>query len=58
MTLDTLLKILLEWSFDFYQFDRFVARTFDHGGARVSELVWPTQTFNPLTAIAKFPLLT
>jgi hypothetical protein len=27
-------------SFDLYQLDRFVARTFDYDGARVSELVW------------------
>jgi hypothetical protein len=45
-------------SFDFNQLDRFAARTFDHYGARVSELVWPAQTFDPLTPIAKINLLT
>jgi len=45
-------------SFDFDQLDGFAARTFDHDGARVSKLVCAAQTFNPLTAVAKFRLLT
>jgi len=43
---------------DFYQLDRFVAWTFDHDGASISELVWPAQTFHPLAAIAQVNLLT